>query len=64
METNINDLILRIDTMEARLTLLMVEVDTLNKDAEISDENVVRVARRITNIVEHFLKNYRLTSIV
>ena len=62
-ERNMNDILAAINKLETSFTLIQNEVNTLNNDSEISDENIVRVARRITN-VEHFLKNYGLATIM
>ena len=59
-ERNMNDILAAINKLETSFTLIQNEVNTLNNDSEISDENIARVARRITN-VEHFLRSYGLS---
>ena len=62
-EHNMDDIIATIYGLGTNFTLIRNELNTLNNDAEISDENIVRVARRITN-VEHFLRSYGLSTIM
>ena len=56
VERDMNDLIARVNALELNFTMIRNDINTLNSDAEITDENITRVARRITN-VEHFLQN-------
>ena len=55
-----NTLIARFGTIEMDLNSVNNQIETLNSDAEITDENIARLGCRITN-VEHFLKERGLS---
>ena len=53
-------LLSRLTNVELDFTAMKNHMDTLNSDAEITDENIARLGCRITNI-EQFLKERGLS---